>query len=168
MTRSACEFVQPLTFETLSEHPVHIRMFSTGGEKGVSPIEHIDLAKWPDLIVVAPTTANTLAKFGGGAADDLLSSIVSAYDGPVVVAPAMNDVMWKNEATQENIRTISHRGVRVIMPGTGDLACGYEAEGRMAEPRQIMEFVQATTDMKRAMNEWITDVHPYSVEFDVR
>lgn len=143
MTQSACEFVQPLTFETLSENPVHSRMFSTGGEKGVvSPVEHIDLAKWPDLIVVAPTTANTIAKFVGGAADDLLSSIVSAYDGPVVVAPAMNDVMWKNQATQQNIRTISHRGVRVITPGTGELACGYEAEGRMAEPQQIMEFVQ--------------------------
>jgi len=144
MTRSACEFVQPLTFETLSENPVHIRMFSTGAEKGVvSPIEHIDLAKWPDLIIIAPTTANTIAKFVGGAADDLLSSIVSAYEGPVVVVPAMNDVMWKNEATQKNIQTISRRGMRVIAPGTGDLACGYEAEGRMAEPQKIMEFVEA-------------------------
>ena len=142
MTTSATEFVAPLTFETLSEHPVHIRMFGGGGDAGtVSPIEHIDLAKWPDLMIVAPTTANTLAKLVGGAADDLLSSILSAYDGTVVLAPAMNDVMWKNPATQDNIRKLSHRGYRIVSPGKGDLACGYEAEGRMAEPEQILDFV---------------------------
>jgi len=144
MTESAVQFVAPLTFETLSENPVHIRMFDTSAEKGtISPVEHIDLAKWPDLVIIAPTTANTLSKLVAGGADDLLSSTVAAYDGTVVVAPAMNDVMWRNPATQENLTQLSQRGYRVVPPGTGDLACGYEAEGRMAEPAQILDFVKA-------------------------
>lgn len=147
MTESAAQFVAPLTFETLSQHPVHIRMFSTGTARdAVSPIEHIELAKWPDLIVIAPTTANTLAKLAAGGADDLLSSVVSAYGGRVILAPAMNDVMWKNPATQANLRALSQRGYGVVPPGSGDLACGYEAEGRMAEPEAILESVSRIFD----------------------
>jgi phosphopantothenoylcysteine decarboxylase/phosphopantothenate--cysteine ligase len=146
MTEAACQFIAPLTFESLSEHPVHIRMWAGGSEKGISPIEHIDLAKWPDLVIVAPTTANTLSKFVHGAADDLLTTVVSAYDGRIVLAPAMNDVMWHNEATQENIRTLGRRGFRVVPPGSGALACGYEAEGRMAEPETIFEYVRSLFD----------------------
>jgi phosphopantothenoylcysteine decarboxylase/phosphopantothenate--cysteine ligase len=143
MTQAACEFVAPLTFEALSENPVHVRMFGSGGERGtVSPIEHIDLARWPDLIVVAPTTANTIAKFAGAAADDLLSTVVCAFDGPVVIAPAMNDVMWRNPAMRLNLEKLAARGFRIVPPGTGELACGYEAEGRMAEPDAIVEIVQ--------------------------
>lgn len=143
MTESACEFVGPLTFEALSENPVHIRMFSGGAERGaVSPIEHIDLAKWADLAIVAPVTAHTIAKFAGAAADDLLSTIICAYNGPVVLAPAMNDVMWKNPATRANLGRLSARGYRVVPPGAGELACGYESEGRMAEPESIVEFVK--------------------------
>lgn len=143
MTEAAREFVAPLTFEALSENPVHIRMFEAGGERGtVSPIEHIDLARWPDLIVVAPATANTIAKFAGAAADDLLSTVVCAYDGPVVLAPAMNDVMWRNPATQLNLEKLAARGYRVVPPGSGELACGYEAEGRMAEPEAIAAAVE--------------------------
>jgi phosphopantothenoylcysteine decarboxylase/phosphopantothenate--cysteine ligase len=152
MTEAACEFVDPLTFETLSDHPVHIKMFGPGGDTGsTSPVEHIELAKWPDAVVVAPTTANTLSKFITGAADDLLTSIVSAYDGRIVVAPAMNDVMWRNAATQDNVRALSGRGYRIVPPGTGDLACGYEAEGRMAEPEAIVDFVERlfTSDFAR-------------------
>ena len=144
MTEAACEFVTPLTFESLSENTVHIRMFDTGGKPGtVSPVEHIDLARWPDLVVIAPLTANTIAKLTGGAADDLLSTVVSAYDGPVVLAPAMNDVMWRNDATQKNMLSLSARGFRVVPPGRGDLACGYESEGRMAEPADILTFVKS-------------------------
>ncbi|MDH3215664.1 MAG: bifunctional phosphopantothenoylcysteine decarboxylase/phosphopantothenate--cysteine ligase CoaBC [Candidatus Krumholzibacteria bacterium] len=147
MTESACQFVAPLTFETLSEHPVQVRLFGAGGDQGtVSPVEHIELAKWPDLVVIAPTTANTLSKLVAGGADDLLSNVVSAYEGTVVLAPAMNDVMWRNKSTQENLQTLSHRGYRVISPGTGDLACGYEAEGRMAEPERILDFVERLFD----------------------
>ena len=143
MTESACEFVAPLTFEALSENAVHIRMFAGGAEKAtVSPIEHIDLARWPDLAVVAPATAHTIAKFAGAAADDLLSTIICAYDGPVVLAPAMNDVMWRNPATQANLRKLASRGFRVVPPEKGALACGYESEGRMAEPDDITGFVK--------------------------
>ncbi|MBP2681263.1 MAG: peptidase ClpP, partial [Candidatus Krumholzibacteriota bacterium] len=143
MTESACEFVAPLTFEALSENPVHIRMFGSPAERTtVSPIEHIDLARWADLAVVAPTTANTIAKFAIAAADDLLSTIVCAFAGPVVIAPAMNDVMWRNPSTQSNLGKLAERGFRVVPPDRGELACGYESEGRMAEPDQIVEFVK--------------------------
>ena len=144
MTDAATEFVTPLTFESLSEHPVHVRMFEGDGKSSgaMSPVEHIDLAKWPDVIVIAPATANTLANFVHGRADDLLSTIVSAYEGPVMLAPAMNDVMWENAATQENMRVLSDRGFRVAPPEKGDLACGYEATGRMAEPETIFAAVQ--------------------------
>jgi phosphopantothenoylcysteine decarboxylase/phosphopantothenate--cysteine ligase len=144
MTQAAVEFVTPLTFESLSEHPVHIRMFEGEGKSSgaVSPIEHIDLARWPDLIVIAPATQNTIAALTHGRADDLLATIVSAYRGPVMLAPAMNDVMWENPATQENLRVLSGRGFRVAPPERGDLACGYEATGRMAEPETIFAAVR--------------------------
>ncbi len=144
MTEAATEFVASLTFESLSEHPVHIRMFEGEGKSAgaTSPIEHIDLAKWPDLVVIAPATANTLANLVHGRADDLLSTIVSAYEGPVLLAPAMNDVMWESAANQENMRMLSERGFRVAPPEKGDLACGYEATGRMAEPETIFQAVQ--------------------------
>jgi phosphopantothenoylcysteine decarboxylase/phosphopantothenate--cysteine ligase len=148
MTEAAAEFVTPLTFESLSEHPVHIRMFEGDGKSAgtVSPIEHIDLAKWPDLIVIAPATQNTLAAFAHGRADDLLATVVSAYRGPVMLAPAMNDVMWENAGTQENMRILSERGFRVAPPEKGDLACGYEATGRMAEPETIFAAVETIFD----------------------
>jgi len=144
MTEAAAEFVTPLTFESLSEHPVHVRMFEGEGKSAgaISPVEHIDLAKWPDLIVIAPATANTLANLVHGRADDLLSTIVSAYPGPIMLAPAMNDVMWESAATQENMRILSDRGFRVAPPEKGDLACGYEATGRMAEPETIFAAAQ--------------------------
>ena len=144
MTEAAAEFVTPLTFESLSEHPVHIRMFEGEGKSAgaISPVEHIDLAKWPDVVVIAPATANTLANFVHGRADDLLATIVSAYEGPIMLAPAMNDVMWENAATQANMRILSDRGFRFAPPEKGDLACGYEATGRMAEPETIFSAVQ--------------------------
>jgi len=144
MTEAAAEFVTPLTFESLSEHPVRVRLFEREGASAgaVSPIEHIDLAKWPDLVVVAPATANSIAGFAHGRADDLLATIVSAYDGPVMLAPAMNDVMWENPSTQENLRALAARGYRVVPPESGDLACGYEATGRMAEPETIFAAVE--------------------------
>lgn len=141
MTEAACEFVTPLTFESLSENPVHIRMFGAQATGTVSPIEHIDLARWPDLIVVAPCTANTIAKFAQGRADDLLATLVTAYRGWVVLAPAMNDGMWQNEANQDNLAVLSNRGFLVAPPERGDLACGYEATGRMAEPETIFAMV---------------------------
>ncbi len=144
MTEAACEFVTPLTFETLSENKVRIKMFE-GGKSAApdSPVEHVELGKWPDLIVVAPATANTIAAFATGRADNMLTATVAAYEGRVILAPAMNDVMWDNEANQKNLATLSNRGYRVIPPETGDLACGYEAAGRMAEPETILAAVES-------------------------
>ena len=145
MTGAAVQFVTPLTFESLSEHPVHVHMFEGEGKSSgaVSPIEHIELAKWPDLVVIAPCTQNTIAGLVHGRADDLLSTTVSAFAGPVMLAPAMNDVMWENPSTQENVRILSDRGFRVVPPERGDLACGYEATGRMAEPEAVFAAVRA-------------------------
>jgi phosphopantothenoylcysteine decarboxylase/phosphopantothenate--cysteine ligase len=143
MTEAACEFVTPLTFESLSENPTHIRMFGTQAAGTVSPIEHVDLAKWPDLVVVAPCTAHTIAKFAHGKADDLLATLVTAYRGRIVIAPAMNDGMWDNAANQENLAVLSNRGFLVAPPEQGDLACGYEATGRMAEPETIFSMVES-------------------------
>ena len=146
MTEAACEFVTPLTFESLSENPVHIRMFGGQSSGTVSPIEHIDLARWPDAVVVAPCTANTITKFVHGQADDLLATLVTAYGGRVVIAPAMNDGMWNNPANQENLAVLSNRGYVVVPPETGDLACGYEATGRMAEPESVFTLVERMLD----------------------
>jgi phosphopantothenoylcysteine decarboxylase/phosphopantothenate--cysteine ligase len=143
MTEAACEFITPLTFESLSENPVHIRMFGSQSGGVISPIEHIDLAKWPDLVVVAPCTANTIAKFAHGKADDLLATLVAAYRGRVLIAPAMNDAMWENEANLNNLTVLSNRGFLVAPPEEGDLACGYEATGRMAEPETIFGMVES-------------------------
>ncbi len=143
MTEAATEFVTPLTFESLSENPVHIRMFAGDAPGGaISPIEHIDLAQWPDLIVIAPATANTIANLTHGKADDLLTTVVSAFVGTVLLAPAMNDVMWRNPANQKNLRVLSDRGHHVVPPEKGDLACGYEATGRMAEPETLFAAVR--------------------------
>lgn len=142
MTEAACEFVTALTFESLSENKVHIRMFGEQSSGTVSPIEHIDLARWPDVAVVAPCTANTIAKFVHGKADDLLATLVTAYEGRVVIAPAMNDGMWNNAANQDNIAVLSNRGYVVVPPERGDLACGYEATGRMAEPETVYSRVE--------------------------
>ncbi len=147
MTEAAAQFVGPITFESLSEHPVHVHMFEHAARDAagatISPIEHIDLARWPDAVVVAPATANSIAGFVHGRADDLLATIVAATPAPVVLAPAMNDVMWDNPANRANLRALSQRGWRVVDPETGDLACGYEAKGRMAEPATIFAAVRA-------------------------
>lgn len=152
MTPAATEFVTALTFEALSEHKVHVHLFAsdesgaTTSGGAVSPIEHIDLAKWPDLVVIAPATANTIANLVHGKADDLLSTTVSAFAGPVLLAPAMNDVMWENPANQENMVALSNRGYQVVPPESGDLACGYEATGRMAEPDTIHRAIRNRFD----------------------
>ncbi len=143
MTEAACEFVTPLTFETLSENKVRVGMFSDGEaiETGF-PVEHVELAKWPDLVVIAPATANTIAAIATGRADNTLTTLIAAYDGQLLIAPAMNDVMWVNEPNQQNLATLSNRGVGVVPPETGDLACGYEAAGRMAEPEVIFTAIK--------------------------
>lgn len=137
MTEHATRLVGPDTFRAVSGNPVAIRLFDAPGP----PMEHISLARAADLVVVAPATANILAKMAHGLADDLLSTTLLATRAPLLVAPAMNREMYRHPATQENLRTLRERGVHVVGPESGSLACGEEGEGRMAEPARIVEEV---------------------------
>ncbi|MFZ0743176.1 MAG: bifunctional phosphopantothenoylcysteine decarboxylase/phosphopantothenate--cysteine ligase CoaBC [Terracidiphilus sp.] len=149
MTGAACKFVQPLTFAALTGHKVITSLWDdTGSGDGSyeasseqNGIEHIGEAQWADALVVAPATANILAKFAHGIADDFLTTMYLATQAPVLVAPAMNVNMWEHPATQANLEILRQRGVRVIEPGTGDLACGMVGPGRMAEPDAIADAV---------------------------
>jgi phosphopantothenoylcysteine decarboxylase/phosphopantothenate--cysteine ligase len=149
MTEAACKFVQPLTFAALTGHKVVTSLWDgTGASDGsydssseLSGIEHIGEAQWADALVVAPATANILAKFAHGIADDFLTTLYLATRAPVLVAPAMNVNMWEHAATQANLEILRQRGVRVVEPGTGDLACGMVGAGRMAEPETIADAV---------------------------
>ena len=142
MTEAACRFIQPLTFAALTGHKVITSLWDeTGASAYESSIEHIGEAQWADALVVAPATANILAKFAHGVADDFLTTLYLATRAPVLVAPAMNVNMWEHAATQANVETLRQRGVRVIDPGTGELACGMVGAGRMAEPAAIAEAV---------------------------
>ena len=137
MTSAACEFVKPLTFQTLSRNPVFVDQFAPPASW--KP-EHISLAEAADLVVIAPATANTIAKMRYGLADNLLTATVLATRAPVVVAPAMNTGMWESPVTQENIAALKARGVKVVDPVDGELACGVKGRGRMMEPERIWEI----------------------------
>jgi phosphopantothenoylcysteine decarboxylase/phosphopantothenate--cysteine ligase len=140
MTEAACKFIQPLTFAALTGHKVLTSLWdesSAGETASDSSIEHIGEAQWTDVLVIAPATADILAKFAHGIANDFLTTVYLATTSPVLVAPAMNVNMWNHPATQANLEILRQRGVRVIEPGTGDLACGMVGEGRMAEPDAI-------------------------------
>ena len=134
MTAHAKEFVTPLTFRTLSRNPVPSELFGPADEWRPG---HISLAEAADLVVVAPASANILAKMAHGIADDLLSSILLATKAPVVVAPAMNTGMYENPATQANFAALKARGVKFVEMEEGDLACGERGVGRMADPAAI-------------------------------
>lgn len=140
MTKNATRFVNPLTFETLSARPVTTDTFL---REGSWEVEHIALAKKADLMLVAPATANLLAKFAHGLADDMLTTTLLAAKAPVLLAPAMNTVMWEARATQENLRILLDRGVHTIGPDSGLLACGDVGAGRMSEPQEIVEAAVA-------------------------
>ncbi len=134
MTASAQQFVGPVTFEALSGHPVITSMWepSATGE-----IRHIELAQSIDLLLVAPATANSLAKFANGICDDFVSTLYVSTTVPVMVAPAMNVEMWNHAATRENVERLRQCGVHIVEPGAGYLACGMVGEGRLAEPEEI-------------------------------
>ena len=137
MTPAACEFVKPLTFQTLSRNPVFVDQFAPPASW--KP-EHISLAEGADLVLVAPATANTIAKMRFGIADNLLTATLLATHARVVIAPAMNTGMWENPVTQENIAALKSRGVTVIEPVDGELACGVKGRGRMMDPEQIFRI----------------------------
>lgn len=136
MTPSACEFVSPLTFQVLSRHFVYLNTFEENDPKVVN---HINLADWADLALVAPASANTIAKLSAGLADNFVTSALLATTAPVFVVPAMNANMYKNAATQENIEKLKNRGHYIMIPDKGFLAEGYEGEGRFPEKNRILE-----------------------------
>jgi len=152
MTRAAEEFVRPLTFSAISGHRVITTLWGEeagsglgGGESSTEHgIEHIHEAQTTKLLIVAPATADMLAKFAHGLADDFLSTMFLATTAPVIVAPAMNVIMWGHPATRANVETLRARGVRVIEPGSGYLACGMVGGGRLAEPAEIVAVVAET------------------------
>lgn len=140
MTKSAMQFVSPLTFQALSGHSVHSELLDADEETAMG---HITLARWADVLIIAPATANCMAKFSHGLADDLLSTLYLAATCPVYIAPAMNQAMWNKAVTQENIDKLKAHGVHLIGPGQGDQACGETGFGRMAEPVEICRGLMA-------------------------
>jgi len=155
MTRAAQEFVRPLTFAALSGEKVITDLFGAGAEDPniESAVEHIAVAQSIDALVVAPATADVIAKFANGLADDFLSTLFLANASPVVVAPAMNVNMWENAATQENIQKLKARGVRIVEPDSGYLACGMIGPGRLADNacivKAVMEALGAAQDLAK-------------------
>lgn len=140
MTENATRLVAPLTFETLSNRPVCVDTFSRVESWDV---KHISLAQKADVMLVAPATANLMAKLAHGIADDMLSTTLLATKAPILLAPAMNTGMWTADATQENLQTLLKRDVKTVGPGSGFLACGDTGAGRMSEPVEIVEAVKA-------------------------
>jgi phosphopantothenoylcysteine decarboxylase/phosphopantothenate--cysteine ligase len=135
MTRSATRLVGPKTFEALTQRPVATKVF------GPSAHPHIELAEAADLICVAPATANILAKAACGLADDLLSTVLMSFDGPVIMAPAMNSRMWQKPAVQRNVERLRSDGIVLVGPEEGYLSCGTRGPGRMADPEKIFEAI---------------------------
>ena len=146
MTRNACAFVTPMTFQTLSRNPVTSSLFDQVEEWEPG---HVALADKADVLVVAPASANVLARLACGLADDALTSVALAFRGPVVVAPAMNAGMYAHPATVANLRTLRSRDVHVVEPGTGDLACG-SGPGRLADTEVIVAAVARAHAARRA------------------
>ena len=140
MTQGAQAFITPLTFQALSGNPVHTELLDPEAEAGMG---HIELARWADLVLVAPASCDSIAKFANGLADDLLSTLYLATKAPVWVAPAMNQQMWAAKATQRNLKTLVEDGVHVIMPDAGEQACGDVGLGRMPEPEDLARQVAA-------------------------
>ncbi len=134
MTHGAQEFITPLTLQALSGNPVHTELLDAEAEMGMG---HIELARWADLLLIAPATADLIARLAAGRADDLLTTVALATPAPMLLAPAMNQQMWRDAATEANMATLTERGVRVIGPDAGEQACGDVGPGRMEEPDNI-------------------------------
>ena len=146
MTRAAQEFVAPLTFAVLSGHEVYLDVFGSGN----SPrMDHIELADWTDVLLVAPATAHTIARLANGLADDFLTTYALVHRGPNLIAPAMETRMWEHPATRRNLELLAARGARFVGPATGFLASGRDGSGRMAEPAEIVEAALALASSAR-------------------
>lgn len=140
MTENAQRFVGAQTFQALSGHPVRSSLWDAQAEAAMG---HLELAHWGDRVVIAPATANMLAKLAHGFADDLVSTLCLATEAPILIAPAMNHRMWRHPATQANLQTLHAHGVRSVGPNDGPLAEGESGPGRMAEPAEIVAALDA-------------------------
>ncbi|MGZ8142956.1 MAG: bifunctional phosphopantothenoylcysteine decarboxylase/phosphopantothenate--cysteine ligase CoaBC, partial [Methylosarcina sp.] len=134
MTASAMRFINPLTFQALSGNAVHTDLLDAESENAM---DHISLARWAEVMIIAPATANVIAKLSHGLADDLLTTLYLAATSPVYIAPAMNQAMWAKPVTQDNMKTLRRHGVHIIGPEPGEQACGETGLGRMSEPSEI-------------------------------
>lgn len=139
MTKSAREFITPLTLQTLSGHPVHTDLFNLTEEQEIS---HISLADKADVMVIAPATADILAKVAHGLCDDLITTVICATQAPVLFAPSMNVHMWENPITRENVAKLKKHGYLLLEPDAGALACGYTGKGRLPEPEMIVREIE--------------------------
>ena len=146
MTRAATEFVTPLTFQALSGHPVHLELLDAGEE---SAMGHIHLARWADRVLIAPASADVMARLRVGLADDLLTTVCLATTAPIVLAPAMNQAMWQHPATRDNVATLQSRGFRFLGPAEGSQACGETGPGRLLEPAEIVEALVRESGLGR-------------------
>jgi phosphopantothenoylcysteine decarboxylase/phosphopantothenate--cysteine ligase len=140
MTESAKEFITPLTLQAVSGNEIHDSLLDVKAE---SAMGHIELAKWADIILIAPCTAESLAKITHGRADDLMGSVILASKAPTFIAPAMNTTMWIDKSTQENFQTLISRGINFIGPDEGEQACGDVGPGRLVEPEKIIELIKS-------------------------
>lgn len=138
MTAAACEFITPLTFQALTGQAVHTSLLDETAELGMG---HIELAKWADVVIIAPASANTLAKLAGGFADNLLTTVCMATSAPIIVAPAMNQQMWANTLLQSNLNKLIQAGYHIISPNKGEQACGDVGQGRLPEPDFLYEYL---------------------------
>ena len=140
MTDNACEFIRPKSFEAVTNSAVFTGLWSTGDEYKIG---HINLSDWADIVVAAPATANIIGKIANGICDDLLSTVLCAcWQKPKLLAPAMNDKMWKNPAVQRNVKAVKDMGFELVGPEKGPLACGTEGIGRMTEPQDILPAIE--------------------------
>jgi len=148
MTTGANSFVTPMTLQAVSANPVHQELFDCDAEAAMS---HIELAKWADVILLAPATANLIAKIASGIADDLLTTLILASSAKLLVAPAMNQQMWANQATQDNINRIKARGASILGPAEGEQACGDNGLGRMLEPQALLDSLVSFSSSQKSV-----------------
>lgn len=164
MTRGACQFVTPMTFEALTSETVHLELFDLTREREMG---HIQLARWADAVVLAPATANMIAHLAHGIADDLLSTLMLVCEAPVLLAPAMNTSMWQAAATRRNVEILKSRGYRVVGPASGELACGEQGEGRLAEPSDIADaLVPLLVEQCLRGQRWVINAGPTEEAWD--
>lgn len=146
MTRNACQFITPMTFETLTAQKVYTDTFDRDFE---FKVDHIELGKWADVFLIAPATANVIGKLANGIADDMLTTTALAMRCPLVVAPAMNTAMYENRAVKHNIMKLRTNGMEIILPASGALACGDTGAGKMPEPELLMEYIKRAAYKKK-------------------